>query len=302
MRCRSRSPPTARSASGPSRSAISPASISASIRPRASPTSACSSPPPSAGSATSSTAAPRRWSKRTDADVRAGRRRQAAAWRSPGTAMSSPGSRPAARCSSPRCAPPRARPPVGAEPRRAPRHGSRRWLDAQVDRHLRPLEASRRGGDRSRAVRRASARSPRCWPTPAACCRARRCSAPSPISSRPTATRCTGSASASARSTCSSPPLLKPAAQLWRAALLAVRTGQPMPALPPAGAATLTRRSRPARRRARLPPPRPRLDPDRPCRPSRQPRTQGPFGRRRRSRSTSRSPPRSASTRRRSRG
>jgi ATP-dependent RNA helicase SUPV3L1/SUV3 len=35
-------------------------------------------------------------------------------------------------------------------------------------------------------------------------------------------------------------PLLKPAAQLWRAALLAVRTGQPMPALPAAGAATLT--------------------------------------------------------------
>lgn len=35
------------------------------------------------------------------------------------------------------------------------------------------------------------------------------------------------------------PALLKPAAQLWRAALVAVRTGQPMPALPPAGAATL---------------------------------------------------------------
>jgi ATP-dependent RNA helicase SUPV3L1/SUV3 len=34
-------------------------------------------------------------------------------------------------------------------------------------------------------------------------------------------------------------PLLKPAAQYWRAALLAVRTGSPMPALPPAGAATL---------------------------------------------------------------
>jgi ATP-dependent RNA helicase SUPV3L1/SUV3 len=34
--------------------------------------------------------------------------------------------------------------------------------------------------------------------------------------------------------------LLKPAAQFWRAALLAVRTGQPMPALPAAGAATLT--------------------------------------------------------------
>jgi ATP-dependent RNA helicase SUPV3L1/SUV3 len=35
------------------------------------------------------------------------------------------------------------------------------------------------------------------------------------------------------------PPLLKPAAQLWRAALIAVRQGQPLPALPPAGAATL---------------------------------------------------------------
>jgi ATP-dependent RNA helicase SUPV3L1/SUV3 len=35
-------------------------------------------------------------------------------------------------------------------------------------------------------------------------------------------------------------PLLKPAAQHWRAALLAVRTGQPMPVLPAAGAATLS--------------------------------------------------------------
>jgi ATP-dependent RNA helicase SUPV3L1/SUV3 len=35
------------------------------------------------------------------------------------------------------------------------------------------------------------------------------------------------------------PPLLKPAAQLWRAALLAVRSGEPMPDLPSAGAATL---------------------------------------------------------------
>jgi len=34
-------------------------------------------------------------------------------------------------------------------------------------------------------------------------------------------------------------PLLKPAAQFWRGALLAVRTGAPMPALPQAGAATL---------------------------------------------------------------
>ena len=34
------------------------------------------------------------------------------------------------------------------------------------------------------------------------------------------------------------PPLLKPAAQLWRAALIAVRSGEPMPDLPPPGAAT----------------------------------------------------------------
>ncbi|MGE5562003.1 MAG: helicase-related protein [Bacillota bacterium] len=36
------------------------------------------------------------------------------------------------------------------------------------------------------------------------------------------------------------PPLLKPAAQQWRAALLSVRQGQQMPALPAPGAATLT--------------------------------------------------------------
>jgi ATP-dependent RNA helicase SUPV3L1/SUV3 len=35
-------------------------------------------------------------------------------------------------------------------------------------------------------------------------------------------------------------PLLKPAAQFWRAALLTVRNNQPMPALPAPGAATLT--------------------------------------------------------------
>ncbi|GAA4709399.1 helicase [Sphingomonas lutea] len=35
------------------------------------------------------------------------------------------------------------------------------------------------------------------------------------------------------------PALLKPRAQFWRAALLAVRTGSPMPGLPPPGAATL---------------------------------------------------------------
>jgi ATP-dependent RNA helicase SUPV3L1/SUV3 len=36
------------------------------------------------------------------------------------------------------------------------------------------------------------------------------------------------------------PPLLKPGAQHWRAALLAIRNNQPMPRLPVAGAATLT--------------------------------------------------------------
>ena len=35
-------------------------------------------------------------------------------------------------------------------------------------------------------------------------------------------------------------PLLKPAAQYWRAVLIAVRTGQPMPVLPAPGAATLS--------------------------------------------------------------
>jgi ATP-dependent RNA helicase SUPV3L1/SUV3 len=40
-------------------------------------------------------------------------------------------------------------------------------------------------------------------------------------------------------------PLLKPTAQRWRAALLAVRTGQPMPEIPPSGAATLAARTDP---------------------------------------------------------
>ena len=65
------------------------------------------------------------------------------------------------------------------------------------------------------------------------------------------------------------PRLLKPAAQYWRAALLAVRTVQPMPELPPAGAATLTAEADPrgaavAYRRAGRD-----LDPHRPRRPPR---------------------------------
>jgi ATP-dependent RNA helicase SUPV3L1/SUV3 len=41
------------------------------------------------------------------------------------------------------------------------------------------------------------------------------------------------------------PELVKPAAQYWRAALLAVKQAQAMPALPPAGAATLTAEANP---------------------------------------------------------
>ena len=41
------------------------------------------------------------------------------------------------------------------------------------------------------------------------------------------------------------PPLLKPAAQYWRAAVLSVRQGQPMPTLPAAGAATFTAEAHP---------------------------------------------------------
>ena len=79
------------------------------------------------------------------------------------------------------------------------------------------------------------------------------CSAPIAASraGRPPA-RFTSCASASARSTSSSPPLLKPAAQYWRGALLAVRSGQPMPALP-AGRRGDARRPRPIRAARRSP-------------------------------------------------
>ena len=93
-------------------------------------------------------------------------------------------------------------------------------------------EEARRGCDRSRRAHPACGRSPRCSPTPAACFRARPCSARSRISSRPTARRCTGCAVRLGPLDVFLPLLLKPAAQYWRAALLAVRTGQPMPALP----------------------------------------------------------------------
>ena len=76
------------------------------------------------------------------------------------------------------------------------------------------------------------------------------------------------------------PTLLKPAAQQWRAALLAVRAGQAAPALPPPGAAMLGADADRARRGACLSPTGPPLDPHRPRRPSRQPCAQGALGRR----------------------
>ena len=143
-----------------------------------------------------------------------------------------------ARCSSRRCAP-RARSTAcrrKAGPRCAP--GS----SAGSMRRSTAISSRSRSSPPRRPIppaRPACARSRRCSPTPAGSSRARRCSAPSRISSRPTARRCTSCGSASARSTSSCRRCSSPRAQQWRAALLAVRTGSPMPALPPPGAATL---------------------------------------------------------------
>ena len=74
------------------------------------------------------------------------------------------------------------------------------------------------------------------------------------------------------------PPLLKPAAQHWRAALLAVRSNQPMPRSARGRRGDAGRRCRSARRGARLPPARPRMAAHRPCRPARQPCPPGALG------------------------
>ena len=89
---------------------------------------------------------------------------------------------------------------LSAPSRAALRSRLERWLETQVDRHLRPLKILA-GAATDLRLRPASARSLQCSPTPAACCRARPCSAPSRTWSRPTARRCIGSASASGRST-----------------------------------------------------------------------------------------------------
>ena len=156
------------------------------------------------------------------------------------------------------------------------------WLDAQVDQNLRAAEEA---GDRCNRPRELGGRPRGCRHA-----RRRRRSAapphpgrrPSPRSSRPTARPCTGSASASARSTSSIRRLLKPAAQQWRAILQSVRSNRPVPALPARRRSDDRSDADAARRRARLSPPRPAMAAHRPRRPPRQPCPQGPFGGRRR--------------------
>ena len=217
-------------------------------------------------------------------------------WRRPCRRLGRPCPRPpraralAARTGAPHRA--RARPAVGADPRRAAR--AARTLARRADRPpLAAAQEARRRRDRSRKLaRRPRARrnARRCR---RACFRARRRSAPSPISNRPTARRCTGCAFASVRSTsscrcCSSPPPSTGARRCSRSATVSRCRRCPAP-----GAATLTAEADPRgaalayRRLGR------RLDPHRPCRPPRKPRPQGPLGGRR-------GPGRPASSRRRS--
>ena len=126
---------------------------------------------------------------------------------------------------------------LSAPSRAALRERLERWLDAQIDRHLRPLkklaaaatDPASSPGVRALAAMLADA---------GGCCRARPCSAPSPISNRPTAKRCIGCGSGSVRSMSSCRPLLKPAAQPWRAALSRCARASDA-AIAAAGAATL---------------------------------------------------------------
>ena len=128
---------------------------------------------------------------------------------------------------------------LSAQTRAALRARLERWLDAQIDHHLRPLEklaaaatdAASSPGVRALAAMLADAGG--LLPRKAAL---------SAISHLEQADR----QSLHKLRVRLGPldvfllPLLKPTAQHWRAALLAVRQGQPMPALPAAGAATLS--------------------------------------------------------------
>ena len=127
---------------------------------------------------------------------------------------------------------------LSAQVRAALRARLERWVDAQVDRHLRPLKilaAAATDPASSSGVRAIAA-----MLTDAGGILPRK-SALSAISHLEQADR---QALHKLRVRLGPldiflPLLLKPAAQFWRAAVVAVRQGQPMPALPAAGAATL---------------------------------------------------------------
>jgi ATP-dependent RNA helicase SUPV3L1/SUV3 len=126
---------------------------------------------------------------------------------------------------------------LSAERRAALRARLERWLDAKIERHLKPLKtlaAAATDPANSAGVRALSA-----MVTDAGGLVARKAML-GPISHLEQADR---RALHKLRVRLGPldvflPLLLKPAAQHWRAALVAVRTGQPMPGLPPAGAAT----------------------------------------------------------------
>ena len=128
---------------------------------------------------------------------------------------------------------------LSAQGRAALRSRLERWLDAQVDRHLKPLKdlaAAATDPTTSGGVRALAA-----MLTDAGGVLSRK-TVLSAISHLEQADR-----QALHRLRVRLGPLdvyvealLKPAAQTWRAALLSVRTGQPTPALPPPGAPTLT--------------------------------------------------------------
>jgi ATP-dependent RNA helicase SUPV3L1/SUV3 len=128
---------------------------------------------------------------------------------------------------------------LSAQSRAALRSRLERWLDAQVDRHLRPLKTLA-----------AAATDP--GSSPGVRALAAMLADAGGVLPRKSALSAIAHLEQSDRQALHKlrvrlgpldvyvDALLKPAAQFWRAALLSVRTGQPMPALPAAGAATLT--------------------------------------------------------------
>ena len=108
-------------------------------------------------------------------------------------------------------------------PRRASRAARSTGSNGRSRAQLRPLQAARPRPRPTKPARPAFARSPRCSPTPAACCRARRCSARSASSSQDDRRALYRLGVRLGPLDVFMPALLKPAAQHWRAALLAVR-------------------------------------------------------------------------------